>query len=119
MRRALLGVVATCMVVALSACGGGGGGAVPSAPSVPNPGGTPIPPIGNQTQNTVVTIVIPPATTQASSRRPLFVSPGVNGALLQVFAQGTTTNPLVSQTYDLSPTSTNCHVSSGGRTCTL
>ena len=107
------------MVVAFSACGGGGGGAVPNAPTISNPGGNPIPPTGSQTQNTVVTIVIPSSTTQSSTRKPLFVSPGVNGALIQVFTQGTTTNPLVSKVYDLSPTSTLCTVASGGRTCGL
>ena len=91
---------------------------MPNAPSASNPS-PPSPPIPSQGQTAVVSIVIPSATTQSSSRRPLFVSSGVNGARIQIFAQGTTTPALVSDVYDLSATSTLCHLVSGGRSCTL
>ena len=102
--------LATFLCLTLFSCGGGGS----SSSSLPGV-------VTAQNRAAVVTIIIPAApSSQATSRHPLFVSPGVNGALVQIFAQSDTAqaSPLESATFDLSATSALCTTASP-RVCTV
>jgi|GEM_PF-4548943 len=100
MKRRSAVFVSVVLTSSLSACGGGSQRAVPSA--APSP-------ILSQGS---ATLFIPAQTTQASQRKPAFVSPSASSA-------GVAVNGGTSTFADISSTSSLCTSAAGGRSCTI
>ncbi len=115
-RSSLTLATATMLAVAVSACGGGSGssslpaagGTAPSqaAPSQPAPS-------SSNNANAKMVINIPPKSATSSMRNPHYISASSKSITIGIAANGTTTQVAEA---DLTPTSPNCSVITGGVT---
>jgi hypothetical protein len=103
---------AATLAAALTACGGGGNASLPATGS--NTGSAPSQPAPSTTNaNAKMVINIPPKTAASSMRNPKYISASTKSMTIGLLSSGKTT-PLTEA--DLTPTSPNCSVVSGGVT---